>query len=1180
MKALFVIIAIFIFQQFLFSQPIINSFSPASGPIGTSVTIIGNGFSTSIGNNIVFFGAVRGTVTASSTTSMSVTVPAGTTYQLISVSVSGLIGYSRLPFIVTFQGGGLLTPSSYSAETYYSTGSNESFHTISKDLNNDGKPDVIASNLVIGGNNIYSLSVSKNNSTPGNISLAPYVNYAALVSSYYLASEDIDGDGKPDIIAPHYSDFTPSVSIYKNTSAGGAISLAAPVDVATSSAYGLAGSYGIAVGDLDGDGLPDIVTTNNDYSGKISINRNTTFGGIISFASNITFSTGSDPRAVTTGYINGDNKLDLIVANQAGPSISILTNSSTPGNISFGGRIDLSTTPGSYPEQVAVGDLDGDGKADLVVANNNSNSVGTISIFRNIATGNTVAFDPRIDLTEEANRGPYTVSISDIDGDGLVDIVIGNQLSNAVSVYRNISTPGSIAFQSKIDYFIAQPERSLEVCDLDGDGKPDFISPHGNLSILSFLRNKVGTPGISSFSPTSACSGTLITLTGNNFIGVTSVSFGGVAATSFTVVSNTTITATLGIGSTGSISVINPAGTGTIAGFTYTGLCIQPPKITTFTPSNGPVGTTVTLKGMNFNTVATNNTVYFGSVKAIVSSSTDTSIAILVPPGATNKPITVTNNNLTAYSSQPFNVTFNGDDACDILISQSFISKQDFITGAGPYNAIIVDVDGDGKSDIAVANASSNSISLIKNISTAGNIAFSSHADTTTGTQPVCISYGDLDGDGKQDLAVVNYASNTISVFRNISNTGAFTYTSKIDFQCGSNPRGVYIYDIDLDGKPDIIVTNFSGNSVSVLRNTSQGAGTISFDTQLLFPTGQGPSGIYVLDLDADGKPDLALVNAQSNTVSVLKNITTGPGNISFNPKVDFTTGVQPTGVYISDLDGDGKPDMVISNNSSSTISVFKNTGTSGTISFAAKQDFPTGSGPFSLVITDINGDNKPDVTTANVFDGTVSILKNISIPGVINFGNKMDYITGSNPRSVSIGDIDGDGKPDIITANNSDNTISVLRNQIGMSGQVCSGGSGTIGSSLQGSIYQWQVNSGSGFVNISNNANYSGTNTNTLIINAIPSSWAGYQYRCVVDGFFSDIVSLSISNRFLGSYSSVWENPANWSCGQIPNPNTDVIINCNGVVNINSNAVCRSLTEKPGSSVLVSTGNSLTISH
>jgi len=143
---------------------------------------------------------------------------------------------------------------------------------------------------------------------------------------------------------------------------------------------------------------------------------------------------------------------------------------------------------------------------------------------------------------------------------------------------------------------------------------------------------------------------------------------------------------------------------------------------------------------------------------------------------------------------------------------------------------------------------------------------------------------------------------------------------------------------------------------------------------------------------------------------------------------------------------------------------------------------------------------------------------------------------------------------------------------------QLCAASSTTtLIAGLTGSVYQWQVNTGGGFTNISNNSNYAGVTSGTLQITNAPSAWTGYQYRCVADGSNSSVFVIGFTNIWNGSVSNAWENPANWNCNTIPDANTDVIIN-NGTVVVNSTAICRSIQVNPAASVTVNSGFKLMV--
>lgn len=133
--------------------------------------------------------------------------------------------------------------------------------------------------------------------------------------------------------------------------------------------------------------------------------------------------------------------------------------------------------------------------------------------------------------------------------------------------------------------------------------------------------------------------------------------------------------------------------------------------------------------------------------------------------------------------------------------------------------------------------------------------------------------------------------------------------------------------------------------------------------------------------------------------------------------------------------------------------------------------------------------------------------------------------------------------------------------------------------SDIKGIDHQWQWNAGTGFVSITDNSNYIGTNTDSLKLNDIPSSWNGYQFRCLANGGASKTYTLKFINSWTGALNNSWENAANWSCGSIPDSNTDVVIN-SGTVVVNSNVSIRSLKVNAGVNITVNDGFHLSITH
>ncbi|HMS35417.1 MAG TPA: FG-GAP-like repeat-containing protein [Ignavibacteria bacterium] len=458
--------------------PVITAFSPLSGPSGTIVTLTGSGFNTTASNNIVFFGAALASVSSSTDASISVIVPQGANYQFISVTnvESNLTAYSSMPFITTYPGG---------CKTDFATGISFSAGTTAYslcigDLDKDGKTD-----MVVGNNGSNTVSVLRNiTTTSSGISFAAKVEFGTGTSPRSISIGDIDGDGKPDLVVTNSGNNT--VSVFRNTSTPGIInagSFAAKIDFATGSS-----PWSVSVNDINADGKPDLAIANN-LSGTISVLLNTSTSGVISFLSKVDFGTGSSPYSVSIGDLDGDGKPDMAVANNGNNTASVFQNTSTTGGLSFASRVDFSA--GSGPISISIGDIDGDAKPDLALANISGSST---SVFRNTSTPgiiNAGSFAARVDFA--AGGAPQIVSIGDINGDGKQDLAVANFSSNLVSVLRNTSVPGTISFSAKVDLSSSQPS-SVKIGDLDGDGKSEIAAPNYNVNSVSIFRNLGLTP--------------------------------------------------------------------------------------------------------------------------------------------------------------------------------------------------------------------------------------------------------------------------------------------------------------------------------------------------------------------------------------------------------------------------------------------------------------------------------------------------------------------------------------------------------------------------------------------------------------------------------------------------------------------------------------------------------------
>jgi hypothetical protein len=786
------------------AQPVISNFSPVSGPIGTTVTIGGSGFNASPGANSVTFGGIPANVVTATTTSLTVTVPKGTTYKPLTVETGGLTATSQGMFDVTFPGGG----STLSPTAFVASGSGGSMGLVSgmADFNGDGKMDMF---------NVQGFSqglfISINTTTGHTVSFSQQLAYNTPALQHGgAAAGDLDGDGKPDIIISN-SGLSPTISVYRNTTSGATVSFAANQDFASNE-----DPDEIAVGDLDGDGKPDVAIA--DFSAKvISIFRNTSTPGNVNFAARVDISPGSTPFSVSIADIDGDGKADLVLGTSAG--LGAMRNTSTTGNISFGSFVNGGNA--NWLVSARAGDLDGDGKPELVAADARGN---TIVVVPNNSSPGTLTFGSARSIASSPSTN--RVDIDDMDGDGKPDLVSSNINYVNVSVFRNVGTSGAIAFAPNVDYNIGNVSLATSaVADVDANGRPDIIGngsvylnmvgaapatitsftpifgvtgtavtitgtnfttadkvTFGGVPAQSFTINSasqitaivgggatgsvtvdnpdatataLGTfyfypPVVKSFYPTIGDSGTTVTIYGANFANITDVKFGNVSATSFTVDSLGGITATVGAARTGDVSVISPNGTSTLSGFTY-----RPPMITGFSPASGPVGSVVTITGKNFLSDTAVEVVRFGAVKARLVSSSPTAIKVRVPAGASYEPLSVTiGMGRTATAAGPFLVTFPSDDRT--ITTGSFHPAATLTTRTRPGDVAITDLDGNGLADLIVVDSAAQSMAMYFNFSSIGNVVYNQGSEINADAAPIHLLTQDMNGDGVPDLILLN----------------------------------------------------------------------------------------------------------------------------------------------------------------------------------------------------------------------------------------------------------------------------------------------------------------------------------------------------------------------------------------------------------------------------------------
>ena len=327
----------------------------------------------------------------------------------------------------------------------------------------------------------------------------------------------------------------------------------------------------------------------------------------------------------------------------------------------------------------------------------------------------------------------------------------------------------------------------------------------------------------------------------------------------------------------------------------------------------------------------------------------------------------------------------NGDGKPDLAVINAFAADQNGAAGSNGGG-------GTGNTGGAGPNFGTGSVSVFLS---QGNAGFAGPQNYLAGNQPNFIAIGDLDGDGKSDLAITNFQDLSI-----LYNDGAGTLLSPVSFSTGSQPTWVAISDLNGDGKADLAVANEQGGGLAILLNLGNG----SF-VSASYPAGSAPGSGALGDLNGDGKPDIAVVNKAG--VGVLLN----NGDGTFAPIVGYGAGTFPSTVAIGDLNGDGRADLAVSNGNVGGASVLLNIG-SGT--FAAPVDYAYAGGGGPVAIGDLNGDGKPDLISSGSGPcGVVAVLLN---RGSAAFNAPFYMNVGQNPTtSFALGDLNADGRLDLV---------------------------------------------------------------------------------------------------------------------------------------------------------------------
>ncbi|HCW07196.1 MAG TPA: hypothetical protein DGG95_07515 [Cytophagales bacterium] len=1014
-------------------------------------------------------------MTSASSTQLSVTVPTSAAYGPITIEnlSNGLQAVSPQNFNPLFDNnkdyGSRIIPSSmkmgYSTVLATNSAASNGFGNMDKgDLDGDGWIDFVSTETSTA--KIYSF---RNLGTGGTVSTSSFASATALPTlttipggpAVYLSEvlvTDVDGDGLLDVAASTANNSTGYLAVYRNTSTPGNISFANPVFFA----YNYYSSLYMAAGDLDVDGRTDFVFTTGTAPGNVFICQNLSTPGNIDFSygASISATTTSGYSDIAIGDLNGDGKPEIVCPGYNNAVLSIYQNNSSPGTISMASPF---TVPAivAYTVQIAIADLDADNKQDLVWSVYGSNYV---YFSKNIYAGGTfdgTSFGAAFQVTNKLSN-PLGISLGDINADGLPDVLMSGY--SDLAVLQNVGTAGNLSSSSFTPTIVFQGSTpattnvfglSPVVADVDGDNKPEaaFVSSAGGLP--------AGQAGIYIFHNES----------------------------------------------------------------------FQPPQITAVNPLSAPSGSAITVTGNYLNTKNTIPQVSGIGIVSTASNVSNTSFQISAPAGSSYNRISATLHGLQAFSPTQFYTQLNNGLGGAINAS-TFNGSVDFNLSSFAANPglAVADFDQDGKPDIIIDDSGTAKI-YANTISAAGanltTSSFTKSANTLNSASHLHAT--DLDGNGVLDIVTNGsmFAGQGIS-----PNPISFSANTPSPI---SNANWLLTnHDFNLDGKPEVVIST-SSSQIQVYENFTNTSAPFVYSgslasistSPLVYSAGGSVVGIAAADLDGDGFEDIAY--GWSNSTFALK-IMLNAGlkqvmtSSQFNSLSSFSALFTPQYISTADFDGDGKMDVALGYAGSPNISVYLNTSTVGNLSFT-RSDFAAPNVCTGLDVADIDGDGKPEIVTINNpsgSNGSFSIYRNTSTLGSISFSSAVTYSLGTTvPKILALADVNLDSKTDIIISRTgpTNATLSIFQNFISfptlsISPQptsvysVCDGATPSITTGASGTTnvaYQWQIfNVGTGgYTDLTNTGGYSNVSTASLTINSTGNFGNG-TYRCKITGDFA----------------------------------------------------------------------------
>lgn len=694
--------------------------------------------------------------------------------------------------------------------------------------------------------------------------------------------------------------------------------------------------------------------------------------GAIGFPGEAVQFVGDHRNGMATGDINNDGKLDLVFVDYNTFRLRVLRGL---GNGKFDAPVIYSSV--RYPGSVELADLDGDTDLDLAVSEfigAQNDSPGGVRIYYNMDLNSGAFVEGSY---YETGFGTRDVAAADIDGDGKVDLIAANYNAASISILRN---QGAGTFGEKVDIAVKQGPYSIIAADLDGEGGVDLAVAQVGGYGVTVLLNQAGSFPEATFFDTAA-----------PLVSVSAADVNGDSQLDLMVATYTH----------GSVGVMKNVGSGQFA---------APVKYST---------------GQQVNSVTTADVNADGRLDIVSTNYTDGTVSVLHNKGdgtflkATNY---ATGNNVTEVVAADFTddgspdiVASNGTGYLRMLENQGDGTFRDFPsatayykTGNRPTSIAARDFNGDQVPDLAVTNLNDGNVTLLLNSGNGEVFSTVKVGNTNTLAKPTTIVSEDFNGDKLPDWAVSESGNGKVAVFFNQGN-GIFLNTP-VEFDSGeANADAVATADVNGDGLFDLLVAHgngLGGGTLGVLLNDGQGS---FMPSQKMLAgdamAGTGRATLGVADLNGDDKPDVVMGRVDSTAMHLLLN--DGSGSFTYASSTDAIFNI--SSVAVADLDGDSWRDVVINR-----AMIRKNTG-GPTPQFPLWTYYSANDG--AIAIADLNGDNKPDLAQANSTTAELTIFYHNGKDGFLFGTNAPHYAAGvheSYNGSIAAADLNLDGRPDL----------------------------------------------------------------------------------------------------------------------------------------------------------------------